>query len=120
VSKPYLAVGDYLINPQLLAYAILERDTPDAQLRVGFASRVSADATELTLNGDDAKELLRWLRLNATFLTSAGGFGSIGTIKSPSAENHVQPGRRSIDRNWESLGVSGSDETARFFSQAVD
>ena len=30
------------------------------------------------MNGEEAKEVLRWLRLNATFLSKAGSFGSIG------------------------------------------
>jgi hypothetical protein len=63
-----------LINPGLLTYAISE----GPQLRLGFTSRVQDAQGELRLNGEEAKEVLRWLRLNATFLSKAGSFGSIG------------------------------------------
>ena len=73
MSKSFIAVGDYLINPQLLAYAFVDPDNPEPRLRVGFASTAATGAAELSLTGDQAGELLRWLRLNATFLTKGGG-----------------------------------------------
>jgi hypothetical protein len=78
MSKQFLAVGDYLINPQLLTFAVLERESAEPRLRLGFASGTADSNSELWLTGDEAREVLRWLRLNATFLTAGGGFGATG------------------------------------------
>jgi hypothetical protein len=75
MSKRFLAIGDYLINPDLIAYAISE----GSEVRIGFAAHNSGPRGELLLGGEVAREVLRWLRLNAEFLSKAGAFGSIGT-----------------------------------------
>jgi hypothetical protein len=94
MSKPFLAVGDYLINPQLVSYAILERDRNGTSLRLGFASQVPYSGGELRLVGEEAREVLRWLRLHADFLTRSGGFGSTGGP----AEGAIEGDSRSIAR----------------------
>jgi hypothetical protein len=124
VSKLFLAVGDYVINPQLVSYAFLERDSPEPRLRVGFAAHASTHSPELLLSGDESKELLRWLRLNATFLTRGGGFGSIGNASATSTADQANspppPDRSEVSRGWESISVRHSEESANFFSQALD
>src|SRR5271165_459849 len=106
VSKSFLAVGDHLINPELLAYAVLENDKPEPRLRLGFAAQIPGEGNEISLQGEDAIELLRWLRLNAAFLTKAGGFGSVGGLKpqwppieGPSRST-ARPVRSSIGQGW--------------------
>ena len=94
MSKPFLAVGDYLINPQLLSYAILERDRDGSSLRLGFVSQVPYGGGELRLAGEEAREVLRWLRLHADFLTRSGGFGSTGGP----AEGAIESDSRSVAR----------------------
>jgi hypothetical protein len=76
MSKQFLAVGDYLINPALLTFAVLDRDSAEPALRLGFAPSPLDAGSELRLFGEEAREVLRWLRLNAVFLTRAGEFGS--------------------------------------------
>ena len=85
MSKQFLAVGDYLINPELLTYAVAE----GRQLRLGFAQPAPDAHGELRLDGEEAREVLRWLRLNAVFLTKSGGFGSAGRPVEDSIE--VEP-----------------------------
>src|SRR5438045_3333351 len=70
----YLAVGDLLINPDLLAYVAVESDQEDARLRLGFGAGV-ASRSELRLAGEEARAVLRWLRRNATFLDQASVLG---------------------------------------------
>jgi hypothetical protein len=118
MSKQFLAVGDYLINPQLLSFAILERGHGEPRLRLGFATAGgAADGDgELRLTGDDAREVLRWLRLNATFLTVGGGFGSTGVSWERSIESDsrpsVRPGRSPIDQDWRGIGDREEAEPA--------
>ncbi len=71
MAKQFLAVGDYLINPELLTYAVLEQGTVEPRLRLGFANCGADHEGDLWLTGDVAREVLRWLRLNATFLSTA-------------------------------------------------
>ncbi len=79
MNKRFLAVGDLLINPDLLAYATFENDSDGPRLRLGFATGSGASArSEVRLSGDDAQLALRWLRLNTLSLTQEGAFGSIG------------------------------------------
>jgi len=74
MSKKFLSVGDTLINPDLLAYAVVDVPGPDgAALRLGFATQ-SGGRNEIRLVGDQAGEVLRWLRLNADFLARHGSF----------------------------------------------
>ena len=94
MSKSFLAFGDYLINPDLLAYAIVENDGAEPRLRLGFAASFPDSRGELRLAGEEAREVLRWLRLNATFLTRGGGFGAIGRP----AESAIESESRSIPR----------------------
>ncbi len=84
--KQFLAVGDYLINPELLTYAVLEEGSAEPHLRLGFAAGGAVAAGDLRLTGDVAREVLRWLRLNAVFLSTGGGFGATGIPARPPVE----------------------------------
>ena len=68
--KSFLAAGDVLINPALLAYAAVETDSDGTQLRLGFAGQAGATQCEIRLDGLEARSVLRWLRTNAEFLDS--------------------------------------------------
>jgi hypothetical protein len=105
MSKKFLAVGDYVINPDLLAYAI----TDGSQLRIGFTADGRGLGRELEVSGEAAKELLRWLRLNAEFLTRGSGSGLLGKP----AEIALEDVTRGVSRG--SQGVPGqhwNDQTA--------
>jgi hypothetical protein len=78
-NKRYLAVGDLLVNPDLLAYATFEGDEQGPRLRLGFATGSGTSArAEVRLSGEEARHALRWLRLNTLSLTQEGAFGPIG------------------------------------------
>jgi hypothetical protein len=119
MSKQFLAVGDYVINPELLAYAILDGDHGESQLRLGFAARGTDGGGELLLAGDEAREVLRWLRLNAVFLTKAGGFGSIGGPVAGAIESDSRSVARtphaSIAQGWGPLGASKKESVAGIY-----
>jgi hypothetical protein len=66
--KGFLAAGDVLINPALLAYATVETDSDGLQLRLGFAGQAGAPQCEIRLEGLEARSVLRWLRSNTEFL----------------------------------------------------
>jgi hypothetical protein len=85
MSKQFLAVGDYLINPGLLTFAVVDRDSAEPALRLGFAASPVDSGSEIRLFGEEAREVLRWLRLNAVFLTRAGESGSIETERASHA-----------------------------------
>src|SRR6185312_8797599 len=68
LMKGFLAAGDVLINPALLAYAAVETDSDGLQLRLGFAGQAGAPQCELRLEGLEARSVLRWLRTNSEFL----------------------------------------------------
>lgn len=68
--KNFLAAGDVLINPALLAYASVETDSDGIQLRLGFAGPSNSGPRELRLAGPEARSVLRWLRTHAEFLDS--------------------------------------------------
>jgi hypothetical protein len=117
VSKQFLAVGDYLINPQLLTFAILERDSAGPRLRLGFAAGNSASDGdgELRLSGDDAREVLRWLRLNSTFLTASGAFGSTGVSPERAVQSDSRVSARfgpSISQPWRGITDRAEPESA--------
>jgi hypothetical protein len=97
-SQRFLAIGDLLINPDLLAYATFEEDADGPRLRLGFASGAGAFArAEVRLSGSEAGVALRWLRLHATSLTQDGAFGSIGRpIKGSPTRPEVEA--RVVDR----------------------
>ena len=95
MPKQFLAVGDYLINPELLTFAVLEQGPAQPRLRLGFATRNAEQDGGLRLTGDVAREVLRWLRLNSVFLSTGGGFGSTGIPERPPYENDSQ----SVARN---------------------
>jgi hypothetical protein len=105
VSKSFLAVGDHLINPDLLAYAVMENDETEPLLRLGFAVHSVGEGRELVLHGEEAKELLRWLRRNADFLTREGRFGSVGGVKPSSIEGESQSVPR---QSHSSIGQEGT------------
>ncbi len=122
MSKQFLAVGDYLINPELLTYAVFEQRASDPQLRLGFATRGAGPQGELCLTGDDARELLRWLRLNAVFLSSGGGFGSnagpVQPVHATDSQTSVSHGHDRIGASWGSLSAPVGQGTGGFFSRA--
>jgi hypothetical protein len=84
MSKKFLSIGDTLINPDQLAYAVFDKeDCGGPRLRLGFAAQ-PGDQGQLRLEGEEAREVLRWLRQNANFLTRAGGLGPIGPSRETS------------------------------------
>jgi hypothetical protein len=106
MSKQFLAVGDYLINPELLTFAVLEQGAAEPHLRLGFATRAAEQEGELRLTGDVAREVLRWLRLNAVFLSTGGGFGSTGVPAQSSQQTDARGnGRRGSGTLGESWGA---------------
>jgi hypothetical protein len=109
MSKQFLAVGDYLINPELLTFAVLERGSADLCLRLGFASSRTEPEGDLRLTGDVAREVLRWLRLNAVFLSTGGGFGSTGIPAQLPREEELRSNNRK--------GDARTDGTERFLSR---
>jgi hypothetical protein len=122
MSKQFLAVGDYLINPELLTYAVLEQGGAEPNLRLGFAAATSNPQGELLLTGDVAREVLRWLRLNATFLSAGGGFGATG-IPAPSARetDSRSSGRRGngpITEGWAPLRLPQTEDSGHLSSRA--
>jgi hypothetical protein len=66
--KSFLAAGDVLINPSLLAYAVVETDSDGPQLRLGFSGQAGDARCEVRLTGLEARSVLRWLRVNSEFL----------------------------------------------------
>jgi hypothetical protein len=75
--KKFLAIGDLLFNPDLLAYAAFQDDAGDVRVRLGFATPSGIPGRgEVHLSGEEASVAIRWLRLNATMLTREGAFGS--------------------------------------------
>ena len=94
-----------MINPELLAYAVLEPGSAEPRLRLGFSTRVADPDGELELTGEAAREVLRWLRLNATFLSTNGGFGSTG--QSVQAARRPSPGAMDGEHTERSAKPSG-------------
>ncbi len=76
--KTFLAVGDLLINPNLLAYAAVEGDAEEPRLRLAFSAPGTQPRNEVRLVGEEARATLRWLRLNATFLNQDAAFAKPG------------------------------------------
>src|SRR5262245_27213241 len=68
--KPFLAAGDVLINPALLAFAAVETDSDGLRLWLRFSGPGPEAGTELELDGLEARSMLSWLRRNAEFLDS--------------------------------------------------
>jgi hypothetical protein len=122
MSKQFLAVGDYLINPDLLAYVVLEPGSAEPRLRLGFSTSAADKEGELELTGDVAREVLRWLRLNATFLSTGGGFGSTGLPAQQAHENEERNTgwrqRGSIGKAWGLRSTPELEEVGRVFSRA--
>jgi hypothetical protein len=69
-TKGFLAAGDVLVNPALIAYANVETDSEGVRLRLGFAGQAGIPQSELELHGLEARSVLRWLRTHAEFLDS--------------------------------------------------
>jgi hypothetical protein len=65
-GKQFLAAGNVLINPALIAYAAVETDSEGYRLRLGFAG--PTDPPEILVQGIEARTILRWLRQHAEFL----------------------------------------------------
>jgi hypothetical protein len=121
MSKQFLAVGNYLINPQLVTYAVSE----GRQLRLGFAPHSPHAHGELRLDGEEAREVLRWLRQNAVFLSKAGAFGSIGVPVEDSIEVESRSFPRSAhatihDRSWGPTVASEPDGSNRSYRRSFD
>lgn len=94
-EKSFLAAGDTLINPALLAYASVETDSDGIQVRLGFAGGPAGAASELKLQGLEARSVLRWLRTRAEFLDSGSLDRRVGAsplYRSGAASNSVCPG----------------------------
>ena len=70
--KTFLAAGDILLNPELLAYAVIETDSDGPSVRLGFTGLAGVAPNEMLLSGLEARSVLRWLRTNAEFLDSGG------------------------------------------------
>ncbi len=70
--KTFLAAGDILLNPELLAYAVIETDSEGQRVRLGFTGLAGAAPSEMLLSGLEARSVLRWLRTNAEFLDAGG------------------------------------------------
>jgi hypothetical protein len=68
----FLAAGDVLINPALLAYAVVDADTEGQKVRLGFSGSTTEEPWELVVQGVEARSVLRWLRSHAEFLDSGG------------------------------------------------
>jgi hypothetical protein len=122
MSKQFLAVGDYLINPELLTHAVLEQGAAEPRLRLGFATRGADKHGELHLTGDVARELLRWLRLNANFLSTGGAFGSSGVPIRPPHETEsrsiARTGNGVIGEGWGLRSIPHPEDSGRFLSRA--
>jgi len=96
--KPFLAAGDLLINPGLLAYAVVETDTEGPQLRLGFTGPAGSTPGEILLSGLEARSVLRWLRTNAEFLDAGSpSFHRNCPIKPIASENGK--GARALGRS---------------------
>jgi hypothetical protein len=121
MSKQFLAVGDYLINPELLTFAVLERGSADTCLRLAFATSGTDPEANLRLTGDAAREVLRWLRLHSVFLSTTGGFGSTGIPAQLTREEHLRSnnpsGDGTISKGWGLLDVVQTDGAERFLSR---
>ena len=124
MCKQFLAAGDYLINPELLTYAVIERGTSELCLRLGFSNRGADTEGELRLMGDVASEVLRWLRLNAIFLSTAGGFGSSGIPARGKYETEsrsfARGGTRAIGESWGTPSMPQHEKSSQFLSQAQE
>jgi hypothetical protein len=83
MNKRFLAVGDLLFNPDLLAYATVEEAEEGHRVRLGFSATGAASRGEVRLVGEEAAAVLRWLRLQTTPLTAASAFGPHGRPLSP-------------------------------------
>jgi hypothetical protein len=90
----FLAAGDVLINPALLAYAAVETDSDGLQLRLGFAGQAGTPECELRLEGLEARSVLRWLRTHSEFLDA----GSTSRRREPRAPLECS-GRSRTDQN---------------------
>ncbi|MDR3622222.1 MAG: hypothetical protein P4L85_22925 [Paludisphaera borealis] len=87
MSKKFLSVGDTLINPDLLAYAVVDGPGPEGVvLRLGFATQTGG-RSDLRLVGDQAGEVLRWLRLNADFLSKQSSFHPNSPVQQTSRDH---------------------------------
>jgi hypothetical protein len=124
MPKQFLAVGDYLINPELLTFAVVEQGPAQPRLRLGFATRNAEQDGELRLTGDVAREVLRWLRLNSVFLSDKGGFGSTGIPERPTYETDPRSiayhGNGGIHQGRGPLRAPQSEEPGRFLSRVGD
>lgn len=121
MPKQFLAVGDYLINPELLAYAVSE----GRQLRLGFAQQAPDSQGELQIDGEEAREVLRWLRLNAVFLSKSGAFGSVGVPVEDSIVVESRSFPRSAhatipDRSWGPAVASEPEGANRSYRRSFE
>ncbi len=125
MPKQFLAVGDYLINPELLTYAVSE----GRQLRLEFSgpalSRTPTWGIGSTRDGEEAREVLRWLRLNAVFLTKSGAFGSVGCPAEDSIEAESRGFARRAqatihDRSWAPTVASEPEGAARAYRRSFE
>jgi hypothetical protein len=96
-GKLFLAAGDVLINPAVIAYATIETDTEGYRLRLGFAG--PAVTPEIVVDGFEARSILRWLRQHAEFLDAGSPRRpAVGEPRPPAmrAAGHEGPRRRVV------------------------
>jgi hypothetical protein len=79
----YIAAGEVLLNPALLAYAVVETDSEGPRLRLGFLGRTGEAPGEVIVSGPEARSLLGWLRRDAQFLDSGDGPRPAGRRRGP-------------------------------------
>jgi hypothetical protein len=87
--KSFVAAGDVLINPALIAYATVDMDTEGPRLRLGFAGASGAPNGEVVLGGLEARSMLRWLRTNSEFLDSGMHPGASPRGRRPTSVRRV-------------------------------
>jgi hypothetical protein len=101
MMKGFLAAGDVLINPALLAYAAVETDSDGLQLRLGFAGQAGAPQCEIRLEGLEARSVLRWLRSNTEFLDAGS------SLRRESRPSRLEPNLK-IHQGQEFSGILGN------------
>jgi hypothetical protein len=99
--KSFLAAGDVLLNPQLLAYAVVENDSEGQQLRLGLVGTAGGGPSEMLLTGLEARSVIRWLRTNAEYLDAGGPSFRRGPALTPVVSGNTDvkaSGRARVDR----------------------
>jgi hypothetical protein len=79
----YVSAGDFLFDPDQLAFAFVEVDSEGLHVRLGFTGQGDAGtgSNEIRLDGIEARGVLRWLRGNAEFLDQGGPIRRIRPVR---------------------------------------